>query len=225
MNQLALNFTYSDIQIRTQTDGEIIWFVLKDVCDALGIKNSRDVYARLDDDEKGVALIDTLGGMQNMNTVNEPGLYNVILRSDSEKAKPFRRWVTHEVLPSIRKQGYYSLMSDEQLMETLLERPQFREKLKPAELTKIAKRVRNRQAQEKERAKIDPEYRVHRDNVIHNWNMMVQSAPNTPVCTKSAVHSDASVWIGMLRNECAGNPKQFEKWRKAYEELQKDLGR
>ena len=59
MNQLALNFTYSDIQIRTQTDGEIIWFVLKDVCDALGIANSRNVYARLDDDEKGVHQIDT----------------------------------------------------------------------------------------------------------------------------------------------------------------------
>lgn len=119
MNQLALNFTYADIQIRTQTDGEIIWFVLKDVCDALGIKNSRDVYARLDDDEKGVALIDTLGGTQNMNTVNEPGLYNVILRSDSEKAKPFRRWVTHEVLPAIRKQGYYSLFSDEETLEII----------------------------------------------------------------------------------------------------------
>lgn len=225
MNQLALNFTYSDIQIRTQTDGEIIWFVLKDVCDALGIKNSRDVYARLDDDEKGVALIDTLGGMQNMNTVNEPGLYNVILRSDSEKAKPFRRWITHEVLPSIRKQGYYSLMTDEQLMETLMERPQFREKLKSQELRKIANRVRLRQAQEKERAKIDPEYRVHRENVIHKWNTMVQSDPNAPVCTKSAVDSDASVWIGMLRSECAGNPKQFEKWRKAYGKLQKDLSR
>lgn len=225
MNQLALNFTYSDIQIRTQTDGEIIWFVLKDVCDALGHSNSRMVFKRLDDDEKGVSQIYTPGGVQEMQVVNEPGLYNVILRSDSEKAKPFRRWVTHEVLPSIRKEGYYSLMSDEQLMETLLERPQFREKLKPQELRKIANRVRLRQAQEKERAKSDPEYRVHRENVIHNWNMMVQSDPNAPACTKSAVDSDASVWIGMLRSECAGNPEQFVKWHKAYEGLQKDLGR
>ena len=55
--------------------------------------------------------------------------------------------------------------------------------------------------------------------------MMVQSDPNAPVCTKSAVDSDASVWSGMLRSECARNPEQFVKWHKAYEELQKDLGR
>ncbi len=116
MNQLALDFSYSGIQIRTSTEGEIIWFVLKDVCDALGIANSRNVYARLDDDEKGVCLMDTLGGKQLLQMVNEPGLHNVILRSDSERAKPFRRWVTHEVLPSIRKKGYYSCMSDADLL-------------------------------------------------------------------------------------------------------------
>lgn len=138
MNQLALNFTYSDIQIRTQTDGEIIWFVLKDVCDALGIANSRNVYARLDDDEKGVHQIDTLGGVQEMQVVNEPGLYNVILRSDSEKAKPFRRWVTHEVLPSIRKQGYYSLMTDDQLVNCICDKyrnnPDFLKKITTARI-------------------------------------------------------------------------------------------
>lgn len=122
MNQLALNFTYADIQIRTHTDGEIIWFVLKDVCDALGHTNSRMVFKRLDDDEKGVSQIYTPGGAQEMQVVNEPGLYNVILRSDSEKAKPFRRWVTHEVLPSIRKQGYYSLFSDEETLEIITQK-------------------------------------------------------------------------------------------------------
>lgn len=138
MNQLALNFTYSDIQIRTQTDGEIIWFVLKDVCDALGHTNSRMVFKRLDDDEKGVTQIYTLGGVQEMQVVNEPGLYNVILRSDSEKAKPFRRWVTHEVLPSIRKQGYYSLMTDDQLVNHICDKyrnnPDFIKKITPARI-------------------------------------------------------------------------------------------
>lgn len=124
MNQLALNFTFADVQIRTiSTAPDVIWFVLKDVCDALGIANSRNVFNRLDDDEKdGVHLMDTIGRMQEMQVVNEPGLYNVILRSDSEKAKPFRRWVTHEVLPSIRKQGYYSLFSDEETLEIITQK-------------------------------------------------------------------------------------------------------
>lgn len=123
MNQLALNFTFADVQIRTITTAvNEIWFVLKDVCDALGIANSRNVFNRLDEDEKGVHLIDTLGGMQSMQVVNEPGLYNVILRSDSEKTKPFRHWVTHDVLPSIRKQGYYSLFSDEETLEIITQK-------------------------------------------------------------------------------------------------------
>lgn len=123
MNQLALNFTFADIQIRTiSTAPDVIWFVLKDVCDALGHTNSRMVFKRLDDDEKGVTQIYTLGGVQEMQVVNEPGLYNVILRSDSEKAKPFRRWVTHDVLPAIRKQGYYSLFSDEETLEIITQK-------------------------------------------------------------------------------------------------------
>lgn len=62
------------------------------------------------------------GGLQDMQYVNEPGLYDTIIRSNSEKAKPFRRWITHEVLPSIRKQGYYSTLSDDTLLSLLTER-------------------------------------------------------------------------------------------------------
>jgi hypothetical protein len=69
--------------------------------------NPSRVAARLDDDEKGVVLTDTLGGAQEILIVNEPGLYNVIFQSRKPEAKAFRRWVTHEVLPSIRKYGYY----------------------------------------------------------------------------------------------------------------------
>lgn len=119
MNQLALNFTFENAQIRTITTSlEEIWFMLRDVCDALGIKNDTDVWNRLDEDEKSevdFTYPSSNGVMQRRKAhfINEPGLYTVILRSNSEKAKPFRRWVTHEVLPSIRKQGYYSLFSDE----------------------------------------------------------------------------------------------------------------
>lgn len=83
------------------------WFVATDVCRALEISNSRDAVARLDDDEKGVGSTDTLGGKQGMQIINEPGLYTLVLGSRKPEAKAFKRWVTHEVLPTIRKTGSY----------------------------------------------------------------------------------------------------------------------
>ena len=106
MNKLQI-FNYNNNAVRTiEKDGEP-WFVLKDVCNVLSIGNAADVYNRLDADEKGVGQIDTLGGRQNVNIVNESGLYNVILRSDKPEAKPFRKWITAEVLPAIRQTGAY----------------------------------------------------------------------------------------------------------------------
>lgn len=87
-------------------DGEP-WFVAKDVCDALAIKNNRDAIARLDDDEKGVALTDTPGGEQRVQTVNEPGLYTLVLSSRKPEAHAFKRWITHDVIPAIRRTGGY----------------------------------------------------------------------------------------------------------------------
>lgn len=86
----------------TDEQGEPL-FVLKDVCNCLGITNTRNVSARLDEDMKGVRPVDTPGGTQQLTVINEPGLYEVIIRSDKPEATQFRRWVTSEVLPSIRK--------------------------------------------------------------------------------------------------------------------------
>ena len=98
-------FNYGEIPVRTVLlDGEP-WWVLVDVCKVLTLTNSRKVAERLDEDEKGVTLVYTPGGTQNMTIINESGLYKVILRSDKPEAKPFTRWVTHEVLPAIRKTG------------------------------------------------------------------------------------------------------------------------
>lgn len=117
MNGLQV-FKYQDREVRTlELNGEP-WFVLKDVCGILSIGNVSDVCAHLDADEKGVGQIDTLGGQQNMNIINESGLYNVILRSDKPEAKPFRKWITSEVLPSIRKYGAY--MTPETLQAAIL---------------------------------------------------------------------------------------------------------
>jgi len=108
MNELTI-FNYEGKDIRTvQRDGET-WWVLKDVCDVLDLSNSRMVADRLDDDEKGVSITDTLGGKQELTIISESGLYNVILLSRKPEAKKFKRWVTHEVLPSIRRHGVYAV--------------------------------------------------------------------------------------------------------------------
>ncbi len=117
MNNLQI-FNYNGNEVRTiQKDGEP-WWVLKDVCGILGISKYRDTASRLDEDERGSVRVDTLGGEQEMTVVNESGLYNVILRSDKPEAKPFRKWVTSEVLPSIRKHGAY--MTPQKIEEVLL---------------------------------------------------------------------------------------------------------
>ena len=102
-------WNYESSEVRTvQVNGEP-WFVLADVCKVLEISNSRNISSRLEPDEKGVTLVDTLGGTQQMTIINESGLYAVVLRSDKPQAKPFRKWVTSVVLPSIRKTGSYSV--------------------------------------------------------------------------------------------------------------------
>lgn len=107
-------FNYQSNEVRTVEMGGEPWFVLKDVCNILGISKYRDTAARLDADERGSVEVDTLGGTQQVITVNESGLYHVILRSDKPAAAPFRKWVTSEVLPSIRKNGGY-IAGQEQL--------------------------------------------------------------------------------------------------------------
>ena len=95
-------------QIRVvEQDGEP-WFVAADVCRALEI--CRTQTRRLDDDERGVYSMHTHGGMQDVSIVNEPGLYSLVLGSRKPEAKAFKRWITHEVLPSIRKTGGYHLV-------------------------------------------------------------------------------------------------------------------
>ena len=112
MNELQIFKNDQFGEVRTvELNGEP-WFVSADVCRALEIRNSRAALTRLDDDEKGVALTDTLGGKQEMTIVNEPGLYGLVLGSRKPEAKAFKRWIKHDVLPSIRKTGGYNLPKD-----------------------------------------------------------------------------------------------------------------
>lgn len=103
-------FTYaSESEIRTLTiDGEV-WFVAADVARVLGYRSAPDMTRRIDDQDKGYAKVRTLGGEQELSTLNEAGLYDAIFRSNAEGAKPFRHWVTREVLPEIRRTGGYKV--------------------------------------------------------------------------------------------------------------------
>lgn len=91
-------------------DGEP-WFVAKDVCKCLEIGNSSQALSYLDEDEKGVIISDTPGGPQSLSIISEPGLYSLILRSRKPQARAFKRWITHEVLPALRRSGHYSMPS------------------------------------------------------------------------------------------------------------------
>ena len=102
-------FTYNDRAFRTFGTSDSPEFALADICDALEIVNSRNVAARLADDQKGVRRVDTLGGTQTITTVNESGLYEIVIRSDKPEAVAFRRWITGTVLPALRKTGTYSM--------------------------------------------------------------------------------------------------------------------
>lgn len=101
------------------------WFVAADVCRALGIGNSSDAVKRLDDDEHALVSIEGLSrGNDKANIINEPGLYGLVLASRKPEAKAFKRWITHEVIPEIRKTGGYiagqEMMDDDQLLANAL---------------------------------------------------------------------------------------------------------
>jgi prophage antirepressor-like protein len=108
MNQQLAPFDFEGRQVRIVTDAQgELWFVAADVLSTISL--DRKALERLDDDEKGVSSIHTPGGIQEMTTVNEPGLYALVLGSRKAEAKRFKRWVTHEVLPAIRKTGSYAV--------------------------------------------------------------------------------------------------------------------
>ncbi len=154
-------FEYQSNKVRTVDMDGAPWFVLKDVCEVLGLGNSRMVSDRLDEDEKGVSKIDTLGGVQNVTIINESGLYNVILRSDKPEAKPFRKWVTSEVLPSIRKHGAY--MTPQKIEEVLLN---------PDTIISLAQQLKEEKAKN---AKLAPAAEYARNFLLASGGRLVSS--------------------------------------------------
>lgn len=126
MNELKI-FNNPDFgEVRTMNIGGEPWFVGKDVAGVLGYSNPNDALKkRVDADDKGVAKCDTLGGAQELTIINESGLYSLVLSSKLPTAKAFKRWITHDVIPSIRKNGGYiagqeSMTAEELMAKALL---------------------------------------------------------------------------------------------------------
>lgn len=122
-------FNNSEIgaKIRATTERNETWFVAQDICDILNLKNPRKAIQSLDMDEKhDVTISYTPGGNQRVKAVNESGLYHLVFISRKPEARAFRRWITSEVLPSIRRTGGYSLQSSQrQLLPSPKFRPEF----------------------------------------------------------------------------------------------------
>jgi prophage antirepressor-like protein len=104
-----LSFNFEGTELRGfEHEGEP-WFLAQDACALLGYSNTSKALVKLDEDEKGITIRDTLGGRQQMLTVSESGLWCLIIRSRRPEARRIRRWITQEVLPAIRKTGRYEL--------------------------------------------------------------------------------------------------------------------
>jgi len=117
-------------EVRTLEQGDQIWFVAKDVAEILDYSYTSTATRRLDEDEKGVQQLQTPGGWQEMTIVNEYGLYNLVLGSEKEEAKQFKRWITHEVVPSIRKTGNYSVEETPDVEDLIIKQAQSVKELK-----------------------------------------------------------------------------------------------
>lgn len=122
MSNSIMNFKFEGAEVRVKTANNETWFVAKDVCEVLEIGKYRDAVSRLEQDERCLVLVDTPSGEQEMTAINEAGLYSMIMRSRKPEAKAFKRWVTHEVLPSIRKSGGYIAVKANESPEMIMAR-------------------------------------------------------------------------------------------------------
>ena len=140
MNELQV-FDFESNKIRTVMIDDEPYFVGKDVANALGYSNTRDaLYKHVDSEDKGVAKCDTPSGTQEMTVINESGVYSLVFGSKLPSAKKFKRWVTSEVLPTLRRTGSYRLpQTPEEKIQLLLEANQSAN----AKIEKVEERVSN----------------------------------------------------------------------------------
>jgi len=136
MNELQI-FNYDSKEVRTVLIDGVPYWVAKDVCEILKLVNVSMALDGLEEDEKGISKVDTLGGIQNLSIITESGLYSLVIRSNRPEARKFRKWITSEVIPSIRKTGHYGVKAPSNLIEALklaLEQAVQIEEMKPKAL-------------------------------------------------------------------------------------------
>ena len=197
-------WNYESSEIRTvQVNGEP-WFVLADVCKVLEISNSRNISSRLEPDEKGVTLVDTLGGTQQMTIINESGLYTVILRSDKPQAKPFRKWVTSEVIPSIRKHGAYMT---EQTLERALTSPDF--------LIELATQLK---AEQEQRKQLETTVAVQEQQIAElqpkasYYDVVLNCKDLLSITSIAKDYGKSGVWLNRYLHQNGVQYKQGQNW-------------
>lgn len=197
-------WNYESSEIRTIEKGGEPWFVLADVCKVLEISNSRNISSRLEPDEKGVTLVDTLGGTQQMTIINESGLYAVVLRSDKPQAKPFRKWVTSEVLPSIRKHGAYMT---EQTLERALTSPDF--------LIELATQLK---AEQEQRKQLETTVAVQEQQIAElqpkasYYDVVLNCKDLLSITTIAKDYGKSGVWLNRYLHQNGVQYKQGQNW-------------
>lgn len=197
-------WNYESSEVRTvQMNGEP-WFVLADVCKVLELSSPHKVAERLDGDEKGRNQIPTLGGVQEMAVVNESGLYTVILRSDKPQAKPFRKWVTSEVLPSIRKHGAYMT---EQTLERALTSPDF--------LIELATQLK---AEQEQRKQLETTVAVQEQQIAElqpkasYYDVVLNCKDLLSITSIAKDYGKSGVWLNRYLHENGVQYKQGQNW-------------
>jgi prophage antirepressor-like protein len=174
-------FVFEGLEVRIQVDAAGgPWFCAADVCAVLEHSNPTAAVAGLEPDEKGLRLVETLKGAQSLVHVNEPGLYRLVMRSDKPKAKPFQRWVTHDVLPAIRRTGSYSLA------------PQSAAALDVRTMAQLARSVLalTEQVEQKGRALAVAEQKIAEDAPrLEAWQHLMDSTGLVPITTAGKAYS------------------------------------
>ena len=203
MNDIK-TWNYENSEIRTIEKNGEPWWVLADVCRVLELSSPHKIADRLDEDEKGRNLIPTHGGNQEMTVINESGLYNVILRSDKPQAKPFRKWVTSEVLPTIRRHGAYMT---EQTIEKALTNPDF--------LIQLATQLKSEQ---KQRRKLETTVAVQEQQIAElqpkasYYDVVLNCKDLLSVTSIAKDYGKSGTWLNSYLHEKGIQYKQGKIW-------------
>lgn len=197
-------WNYEGTEVRTvQIDGEP-WFVLADICRELEISNSRMVSERLESDELMSAKLTSGGQRREMTIINESGLYTVILRSDKPQAKPFRKWVTSEVLPSIRKHGAYMT---EQTLERALTSPDF--------LIELATQLK---AEQEQRKQLETTVAVQEQQIAElqpkasYYDVVLNCKDLLSITSIAKDYGKSGVWLNRYLHQNGVQYKQGQNW-------------